>query len=235
MQKLRAGGYLRLPRQQRATEHASLNAFVYDLAKKAQDYLFDQGMSENTVTPTGHWVHGYMTSCVTSSIDIVAACDKVRYIPAHEILAIKDAPLAIPIDGQRLFPDQIFALNYGRSFRVFALEVDRGTEPKTTGAKRKSYANSIELYRKLIERQFYKSHYGLKAPLLVLWVFSSRTNEARFLEMLADVPEHIRQRFLTQSIDGFHQTFKPPSLMLDLYRGAWNRSMLPIARIRKGC
>ena len=184
MQKLRAGGYLRLPRQQRATEHANFNTFIYDLTPKAQKYLFDKRMSEPTITPHGHWVHGYMTSCVTSSIDIAAACDNVRYIPAHEILAIKNAPLAIPVDGQKLIPDQLFALDYGGSYRAFALEVDRGTEPKTSQAKRKSYANSIDLYRKLIDRQIYKSHYGLKAPLLVLWVFSSRSNQARFLEML---------------------------------------------------
>lgn len=49
MQKLRAGGYLRLPRQQRATEHANFNAFIYDLSRKARDYLFDQGMSEPVV------------------------------------------------------------------------------------------------------------------------------------------------------------------------------------------
>jgi len=233
MQKLRAAGYLHLPRQQRATEHANFNAFIYALTPKAQEYLFDEGLSEQAITPTGHWVHGYMTSCVTSSIDIVAARDNVRYIPAHKILAIKNAPIAIPIDGQNLIPDQLFALDYGGSFRAFALEVDRGTEPKSTTAKRKSYAKSIELYRKLIEHQIHKSHYGLKAPLLVLWVFSSRANEVRFLEMLKDVPGPIREHFLTQSIEGFHQTFRPPSLLLDVYCGRWRRATATSACINK--
>ena len=115
-----------LPPQQRATEHASFNPYIYDLTKQAKDYLFDLGLSDPTVRPTGHWWHGYMTSCVTSSIDIAAAHKGVRYIPAHEILAlaIKNAPLAIPIGGQKLIPDQLFALGYGGSYRVFALEVD---------------------------------------------------------------------------------------------------------------
>ena len=221
MQKLRAGGYLRLPRQQRATEHANFNTFIYDLTPKVRDYLFDQGISEPTIAPHGHWVHGYMTSCVTSAIDIAAARDNVRYIPGHEILAIKNASLAIPIDGQKLIPDQLFALDYGGSFRVFALEVDRGTEPKTTTAKRKSYATSINLYRKLIECQIYKSHYGLKANLLVLWVFSSRSNEQWFLEMLECLPERIRGHFLTQSVKGFHGSFRPPELLEDLYAKDW--------------
>ena len=226
MQKLRAGGYLDLPRQQRATEHANFNAFIYNLTPNAQEFLFDNGLSEPAITPTGHWVHGYMTSCVTSSIDIAAARDNVRYIPAHKILKIKDAPLAVQIDGQKLIPDQLFALNYGGSFRAFSLEADRGTEPKTSTAKRKSYEKSIDLYRKLIEQKIYKTHYGLKAPLLVLWVFSSRTNEARFLELLEGQPERIRQHFLTQSVEGFHQNFIPPKLMLNLYGGQWQRSAI---------
>jgi len=226
LQKLRAGGFLRLPRQQRATEHANFNAFIYDLTTKAREYLFDNDLAESTITPTGHWVHGYMTSCITGSIDMAAARDGIRYIPAHEILAIKNAPFAIPIDGQKLIPDQLFALDYGGSFRAFALEADRGTEPKTTTAKRKSYEKSIDLYRKLIERQIYKTHYGLKAPLLVLWVFSSRSNEARFLELLAGQPERIRQHFLTQTIDGFHQSYKPPELIFNLYHGEWQRSAI---------
>jgi len=200
LQKLRAGGFLNLPRQQRATEFANFKPFIYDLAPKAKVYLFDQGITEPTIRPTGHWWHGFMTSCVTSSIDIVAACEGTRFIPTHEILKIKAAPLAIPIDNQRLIPDQLFALDYGGSFRAFALEVDRGTEPKTTTVKRKSYANSIELYRKVIERDLARKHYGLKAPLLVLWVFTSRTNEVRFLEMLGKLNVRTKCMFLTQTI-----------------------------------
>lgn len=232
MQKLRAGGYLCLPRQQRATEHSNFNAFIYDLPPNAREYLFNNDIAEPVVRPHGHWIHGYMTSCITSSIDIAAARDGVRYIPAHEILAIKNAPFAIPIDGQNLIPDQLFALNYGGSFRAFALEADRGTEPKTSTAKRKSYKKSIELYRKLIERQIYKTHYGLKAPLLVLWVFSSRSNEARFLELLKGQPERIRQHFLTQSIEGFHQNYKPPQILSDLYIKKWHRSASTSASIQ---
>ena len=201
LQKLRAGGYLMLPRQQRATEHASFNPYIYDLTKLAKDHLFDLGLSEPTVRPTGHWWHGYMTACVTSSIDITAARQGVRYIPAHEILAINNAPLAIPIGNQKLIPDQLFALDYGGSYRVFALEVDRGTEPKTSPANRKSWAHSIDLYRQVIERKLYKTHYGLKANLLVLWVFNSRVNEARFLDMIKGLPKFIGRHFLTQNIE----------------------------------
>lgn len=192
-------------RQQRATENANFNPYIYDLTTKAKRYLFDRGMAEDTVLPHGHWVHGYMTSCVTSSIDIMAARNGVRYIPGHEILDIKGSTLAIPMGKSKLIPDQLFALNYGRSYRAFALEVDRGTEPKTTKQFRKSYAGSIELYRRLIEGQLYKKHYGLKTKMLVLWVFSNRINEARFLDMVGNVGYDLQKSVFTQTVVGFDQ------------------------------
>ena len=202
LQKLRAGGYLMLPRQQRATEHASFNPYIYDLTQQAKDHLFDLGIAEPTVRPTGHWWHGYMTSCVTSSIDITAARQGVRYIPAHEILAINNAPLAIPIGNQRLIPDQLFALDYGGSYRVFALEVDRGTEPKTSPAKRKSWARSIDMYRQVIDGGLYRQHYGLRANLLVLWVFNSRANEERILEMARQQGDRLVRSVFATSYTG---------------------------------
>lgn len=200
MQKLRAGGYLMLPRQQRDTERAEFNPYIYDLTLKAQDHLVDIGEDEPTVRPTGHWWHAYTVSQVTSGIDIAAARANVRYIPAHEILAIKGAELAIPIGRSKLIPDQLFALDYGGRFRAFALEVDRGTEPKTSTASRKSWARSIDLYRHVLEKGLYRAHYGLSANLLVLWVFSTPSKQARFLEMVDRLPESISAAFLTASI-----------------------------------
>ena len=72
LQKLRAGGYLFLPKPKRQTEHADFNPYIYDLSPKGKAYLEDIGMAEPTVRPTGHWWHGYMTSCITSSIEIQA-------------------------------------------------------------------------------------------------------------------------------------------------------------------
>lgn len=228
MQKLRAGGFLTLPRQQRATEHADFNPFIYDLTKKAKDHLTDLGLAEPTIRPTGHWWHGYAVSCVTSSIDIAAARHGVRYIPAHEILKRNDALLAIPVGRQKLIPDQLFALDYGGSYRAFALEVDRGSEPKTSPAKRKSWARSIELYREVIEAQLYKQHYGLTANLLVLWVFNSKANEKRFLEMVEGCSETVRKSVLTKTI--------PDPLAIcrtmnnGLYLAKWRRARVsPIA------
>jgi hypothetical protein len=233
LQKLRAGGYLMLPGQQRATEHAEFSPFIYDLTKKAKDHLFDLCIAEPTVRPTGHWWHGYLTSCVTSSIDIAAAQTGVRYIPAHDILAIRNAPLSIPVGQAKLIPDQLFALDYGGRFRAFALEVDRGTEPKASRAARKSYLRSIEQYRQVIESGIYQSHYGLKANLAVHWVFTSRVNEARFLDMVGKIGGRFAKTVLTQSLQDGGRTLMRTGPSRDLFLGDWNRGsggMVSISR-----
>ncbi len=224
-------GYLRLPKQQRVTENANFNPFINDLTNKSKELLFNLGMSKPTIRPTGRWVHRYMTSCITSSFDIMATRNGVRYIPGHKILAIKNVSLAIQIGRSKLIPDQLFALDYGGSYCAFALEVDRGTEPKTTKAFRKSYSGSIELYRCMIEGQLYKQHYDLNANLLVLWVFSSRSNQARFLEMVGEVGGNAVKSIFTQTVDWFHESWLPPSLYSDLYTAEWMGSRRCLLRL----
>jgi len=220
MQKLRAGGYLTLPRQQRMTEHADFNPYIYDLTPKAKAHLTDLGVAEPTIRPTGHWWHSYMTSCVTSSIDIAAARDGVRYIPAHQILAIKGAPFAIPVGTRKLIPDQLFALDYGGSYRAFALEVDRGTEPMVSSAARRNLKSSIEMYAEVIGNGVYRRHYGLKTNLLVLWVFVSKTRHQGFLEMTAASTPGLVKSTLCQTMSLPQALYRPSASPL---ASAWIR------------
>lgn len=212
-----------LPLQQRATERAEFNPFIYDLTRNARDHLSDLGLSEPTHCPTGHWWHSYLTACVTSSLDICATRAGVRYIPAHEILALNDASFAIPLGTATLIPDQLFALDYGGCFRAFAVEIDRGTEPKTSSANRKSWARSIAQYDDVLSRETYKSHYGLKANLLVLWVFTNRVKEMRFLELMRRQRGAADQSILTQSLPKGEMLLGARNLLTNLFQTPWNR------------
>ena len=200
MQHLRAGGFVSLPPQQRQTERGEFNPYIYDLTLKAKRWLTDHGLAEPTVRPSGHWWHSYMVSCVTSSIDIAAARDGVRYIPAHEILARKGATLGIPVGGRLLIPDQLFALDYGGTFRAFVVEVDRGTEPLTSAAARKSLTSMIEQYRTAFETGQLVAHYDLKAPILCLFAYATGERRDTFLRLAAERTGHNRQHFLTTVI-----------------------------------
>lgn len=229
--KLRAGGLLYCPGQQRATEHAEFNPYIYDLSTDGRAALFDHDLAEETVRPSGHWVHQYMTACVTSSIDIAAARAGVTYIPAHRILARTGATLGAKVRGRSLIPDQLFGLDYGGRYRFFCLEVDRGTEPKASTNKRKSYRSMLESYRAFIGDGIYQAHYRLTAPMVLLVVLSSRTNEARLLDIAGEVLGASRQLVMTQVLEGFHGSFRPPPVAGELIDGNWQRAGMDGFRI----
>lgn len=221
LQKLRAGGYLSLPPQQRQTAKADFNRYVYDISKAGEVHLRSLGLDEPTVRPDGHWWHAYLTACVTGSIDIAARHAGVRYIPTHDILAIRNAPLAIPLSGKRVIPDQLFALDYGGRFRAFALEVDRGTEPRHSPAARKSLTSSLQAYRILLERGLAQHHYGLRTPLLVLWIFTNRTRMGGFLELVAAEGRLMQKATLCQVVSEA-RVFSAPSDAL--FATPWQRA-----------
>jgi hypothetical protein len=221
MQKLRAGGYLCLPPQQRATERAEFNPYIYDLTIQAKRWLADHGLAEPTVRPTGHWWHGYAVSCVSSALDIAAARDGVRYIPAHKILARKGETLGIPVNGKLLIPDQLFALDYGGSYRAFLLEVDRGTEPVSSKAARKSYASSIAQYAEVLWHGLHRDHYGLKANLLVLWVFASHSRMHQFLDISRGLPTNISGRMLVHKVEVKQLRVRPGEIPTNLFSTGW--------------
>jgi protein involved in plasmid replication-relaxation len=234
LQKLRAGGFLALPQQQRATERAEFKPYVYDLTRSAMDLLTNLELDEPTIRPTGHWWHGFTTSCATGSIDIAASQAGISYIPAHKILAIRGADLAIPHEYSILIPDQLFALQYKKSVRVFALEVDRGTEPQVSMAKRKSWVRSIAQYRDVLENKTYKSHYGLKANLLVLYVFSSTRKQERFLQLLNTHGCSVRNSILTQALPDEFELFRKSRIWSELFEQPWIRAASDPVLISKG-
>ncbi|MEM7691050.1 MAG: replication-relaxation family protein [Pseudomonadota bacterium] len=198
LQKLRAGGYLRLPRQQRQTERAEFNPYIYDLTPQAKRHLRGLGQDEPTIRPTGHWWHGYLCSAFTGSLDIFATRQDRTYIPAHTILARSDADLAIPLPTGRIVPDQLFAVRYEQGFRAYLLEVDRGTEPVSSQAARKSLATSIDQYVEVFSTELHRDHYGLRASTSVLWVFTCPARRTRFRELVAARAGPYAAYFLTK-------------------------------------
>ncbi len=184
LQVLREAGYLRLPPQQRQIAKADFNPYVYDLTKIGWDLLAENKNLEKHCRPTGHWWHGYWVSAVSSAIEISAKRTGLTYIPAAKILAIRGVEMAIPVSGIKLIPDQLFAIKYDDGYRAFALEVDRGTEPVRSSAARKSMRSSVSKYKAVLDGRLYKTHYGLKSRLSVIWVFNEPQRKAQFGRLL---------------------------------------------------
>lgn len=222
LQRLRAGDFLFLPRQQRATERAEFNPYIYDLTPQATRWLSDLDLAEPTVRPTGHWWHGYMVSGITSEIDLAATRSGIGYIPAHVILARKGAALGIPLSGKTLIPDQLFALKYPEGFRLYMLEADRGTEPFASGAARKSLEASILQYAHILRHNTYKTHYGVQANLMVLFVFTAAHRAKRFLQLVADVAPQSAASILVQVE---HSQDPTKSNSLSILHRPWQRAL----------
>lgn len=183
LQALREAGYLRLPKQQEQITKANFNPNVYDLTAKGFEYLSYHQPLERHARPTGHWWHGFWVSSVSSAIEISATRAGLEYIPAARILAIKGVQMAIPLSKGTLIPDQLFAIKYPGGYRVYALEVDRGTEPVRSTAARKSLQRSSAQYSEVLHGKLHQRHFGLKSSLSVFSVFMSQARQRQFLEL----------------------------------------------------
>ena len=113
---------------------------------------------------------------------------------------VVNTTLAIPHGRQKLIPDQLFALNYGGTFRSFVLEVDRGTEPYASQNARKSLRAMIEAYADLTAKDAIRGHYRLKSPLLILMVFINPSRAAKCMELVSQIAPALAPVMLVQAV-----------------------------------
>jgi hypothetical protein len=203
LQALREAGYLSLPPQQHQIIRAGFNPYVYDLTHAGFDALSLEHPLERHCRPSGHWWHGFWVASVSSAIEIDVTRRGCEYIPAARILAIKDAPMAIPLRTGSLIPDQLFAVKSPDGYRAYALEVDRGSEPVRSHAARKSLRRSVEQYREVLDGRLHQHHYGLKSNLIVIWVFASPARAAQFRELCGVESKALRSRYCSALFPGF--------------------------------
>jgi hypothetical protein len=184
LQRLRAGGILGLPPQQRAIAHADFHPYIYDITPLGRAYLENADRLEAAIRPTGHWWHSYGVGALTSTIDRMGAKNGITYIPAHQILAQVDRLVTLPTAHGPVIPDQLFALNYGGGFRAFLLEHDRGTEPLVSKAARESLQRKLVRYEALVASDGIRRHYGLTCPVALLFTFTSKLRAKHFAALV---------------------------------------------------
>lgn len=209
MQALCQQGILFRPAQQQSALYAPFNPYIYDLTDRGYDALFEQGIEPNPTRPTGHFPHLFLTSCITASIEMAATKNDADYIEASTILSIRDVGLGIPFKSGTLIPDQLFAIKNAEGYRVFALEVDRGTEPATSTKIRKSYLSSIHAYNEVLANNLHRGHYGIKSNLINLWVFTSKGRQKLFLELLGKHAGPLKSQCFTAAVEGFQNGWRP--------------------------
>lgn len=235
--------YLERPPQQFRTIDSRYNQLVYDLTPAARQALREANLlSHPGAALSGPWLHRFMVSCVTASIEI-GTLDRpdLIFIPQHRILARAGAELRCPVpiiepgSGRNLqkdlLPDALFGLEYatnaGNRFRFFVVECDRATEPaRTANFNRKSWLRSLLQYRSYVGRKLYRQHLRLTAPLLVLNVVTDDVRLQRLLgvteaELGADGSPYL----LFQAIDEFGPVWRPPGPIASLLNGPWRRAL----------
>ena len=238
------GPYLVRPPQQFRTLDSRYNQLVYDLAPAGWRALERSGLdTSKRPAPSGPWLHRFMTSCVTASIELATIMqDALSYIPQSEILARAGIELRYPVTiaapetGFRyqkdLIPDAVFGLRYhtgkGDRFRFFAVEADRATEPTTSSNwNRKSFERNLLQYETYVAGEAYRDHLGLTAPLLVLNVLSDEHRAERMVDFTAKRYPKGNAFMLFQTWPDFGPVFRPPEPCPAFLMGGWVRGGLP--------
>jgi hypothetical protein len=242
------GAYLTRPPQQFRTLDSRYNQLVYNLTPASKKALHKAGLSPSaSSTPSGPWLHRFMVSCVTASIEL-ATIDRldITYIPQSAILARANTDLRFPVtiidpstnrsQAKDLIPDAVFGLEYhtnaGSRFRFFAVEADRATEPaSSSNFNRKSFMRSLLQYEEYVAGGGYSQHLGLTAPLLVLTVSSDPARTARMTDITAKHYLNGNGFMLFQTWTDFGPVFRPPPPNPTLLIGDWARGRVGVFQI----
>lgn len=246
------GGYLDRPKQQWETINARYMPVAYELGEASRHVLAEHGFDRPRRDHGGRqYRHEIMVCETVASIELRArVLPGVRFIPWDEILAspkmpattrISERPNAVAIrasyhdprtksssefDGT-LVPDAIFGLEYDRagqkSFRFFALEADRNSEPAMRReVYQSSYARKVAQYAKVVGQAVYRSRWGLP-NLLVLTVATNERHMHSLLDMVSQcVAGEAADHFLFRALPDATRSHDS-STIPDLLGTPWQR------------
>ncbi|MGH1576494.1 hypothetical protein [Planktotalea sp.] len=192
--------YLSRPPQQFQTIDARYKPLIYGLTDAGQDALKEADMWSDWVHKAGgpFW-HQREVAKLTAGVEIDCLKRPDRnYIQGWRVLERAQRRLRYPVTfsdpstgktlTRDLIPDQIFGIEYltedGPRYKWFVVEVERGTNPKTSKLDRKSVERMEAMYEVYIGKKEYKRHLQIQAPLLLLCFENSPSRERR-LEVTA--------------------------------------------------
>ena len=245
-----AGAYLSRPPQQFRTLDSRYNQLVYDLAPAAKKALQQAGLwKERHAARPGPWLHSFMVSCITASIELATLDhDDLTFLPQSRLLARAGADLRFPVETpdpetgrvykKVLIPDALFALEYdtheGKRYRSFLVEADRSTEPATSkNFNRKSWQRNLAQYEQYVGQSLYQDHLNLKSSILILNIVTDPKRTEQIGRTIEAHTPSIAGRMLFQTWEDFGPVFRPPQPKTALLEGGWYRVNFPELRIDK--
>ena len=177
--------YLSRPHQQFARMDARYQPLIYDLTPASVDALKAQGAyHENNAVSGGPWWHSREVAAFTAQKELETLSNpQINYIPGWRILERAGTTNRFPTTytdpytHQRirkdLIPDALYGLEYVREdglyYHFWAVEIDRGTVPKTSpNTQRKSLERQRLQYEDWIGNGKYREQLGMTAPMGVV-------------------------------------------------------------------
>jgi hypothetical protein len=248
------GGYLERPEQQWEAVNARYMPVAYELGDRGRHVLAEAGLdAPRRMERARQFRHETMVCDILASIELESRVRPgIRVIPWDEILANAKMPAATrdsanpkaisarilsgsaPSEAQ-LVPDAIFGLEYdnagSRSFRFFAVEADRNTEPVVRrDYGQSSYARKIAQYRDVISRALYRDRWGLPNLLVLTVTTSERHMNALLRAVELSAAGDAARHFLFRSLGHKSPSETITEPLPNLLAGLWQRPGLdPLA------
>jgi hypothetical protein len=224
--------FLTRPAQQFASYEARYQPLIYDLTPMAKHVLAERGrLSRFMPDRNDPFLHRFMGACIAASIDITSTSSQVRFISKDTIfekVGLVTTPLSILAGNKSLIPDDLFGIEYpGKSYRFFAVEIDRNTESiERTKLDQNAFGTKLRGYLDIAGSRTYRSHWGIP-NLLVLTVTTNVTHMHNILGYLKKLTEHdakAAERFLFKAKPEFGSNWRVPDVMVDILTEPWLRA-----------
>ena len=187
------GPFLTRPSGQFNAFEARYQPLVYDLAARAKAAL---GGDLSAFPPRkSEFVHDLMAACVGASLELGLKAKGLGYRNRATILAnASEKTLALPVGSLRLIPDDLFAVEYDKGMRFFAVEIDRNTE-SVRGKASNTFEKKLLSYVRVMREDTAFKHWKIRK----LHVATVTTNYRHALELIAavkaTVPPDLQDRF----------------------------------------
>lgn len=225
------GPYLERPWQQFQSFNARYQPLIYELTEHALIALADGGNRDQYARPiTGHYVHRFMTACITASIELACRDLGYRYISQEEILSHpkcpeatrrSENPLAIPALDSTVIPDQLFGYETEGKHFFFALEADRNHETIASEELRhNSYGRKLHAYAQVFAERSYREQWGIP-NFKVLTVTTNPAHMQTMMRYLAKSTDDT-SRFLFKVQPEFGRDWRVPGILKELFTDPWH-------------
>ncbi len=236
-------GFIDRPAQQWQIAKARCQPALYEIGNRVQRVLEHVGggdlLQRTFLAPTAHrqLAHSVAICECLASIELESTEQPgLRFIPWGEILVrapqatrASALPFRMPANGTgaAVIPDGVFGLEYRsgdeKAYRLFALEIDRGTMPVSrTDTRNTSLLGKMKAYDEVIAEQLYRTQWGVP-NLLVLAVTSDAHRLADIANRAASLTAARHFLFKAMESSGSELRVPPGQFLLQ----SWQRPGLP--------